>query len=117
MGTHPIFESDFDCLTVQKRETFEMSRIAKHALSRTARACQAWTDVPMGPPDAILGVSEAFKRCEAPEKMNLGVGAYRDDAGKPFGLPSFTKAAANLAFSDAAGIIADGRNVTTQAIS
>jgi len=20
MGTHPIFESDFDCLTVQKRE-------------------------------------------------------------------------------------------------
>merc|ERR1711970_846232 len=142
MGTHPIFESDFDCLTVQKRETFEMSRIAKRALSRTARACQAWTDVPMGPPDAILGVSEAFKRCEAPEKMNLGVGAYRDDAGKPFvlpsvreaekqileaqldheylgitGLPAFTKAAANLAFADAAGIIADGRNVTTQAIS
>ena len=46
----------------------------------------------MGPPDAILGVSEAFKRCEAPEKMNLGVGAYRDDNGKPFVLPSVREA-------------------------
>ncbi len=42
----------------------------------------------MGPPDAILGVSEAFKRDTNPLKMNLGVGAYRDDAGKPFVLPS-----------------------------
>lgn len=33
----------------------------------------------MGPPDAILGVSEAFKRDTNPKKMNLGVGAYRDD--------------------------------------
>jgi len=96
----------------------------------------------MGPPDAILGVSEAFKRCEAPEKMNLGVGAYRDDSGKPFvlpsvreaerqilesqldheylgitGLPSFAAAAARLALADAGNVIADGRNVTTQAIS
>ena len=38
------------------------------------------------------GVSEAFKRCEAPEKMNLGVGAYRDDNGKPFVLPSVREA-------------------------
>ena len=42
----------------------------------------------MGPPDAILGVSEAFKRDSNPKKINLGVGAYRDDAGKPFVLPS-----------------------------
>jgi len=74
--------------------------------------------------------------------MNLGVGAYRDDQGKPFvlpcvreaeaqiqaaqldheylgitGLPAFTKAAANLAFADAGNIVADGRTVTTQAIS
>ena len=42
----------------------------------------------MGPPDAILGVTEAFKKDSNPKKMNLGVGAYRDDAGKPFVLPS-----------------------------
>ena len=38
----------------------------------------------MGPPDPILGVTEAFKRDTNPKKMNLGVGAYRDDNGKPY---------------------------------
>ena len=42
----------------------------------------------MGPPDAILGVTEAFKKDTSPKKMNLGVGAYRDDNGKPYVLPS-----------------------------
>lgn len=45
----------------------------------------------LGPPDAILGVSEAFKKDTSPNKMNLGVGAYRDDAGKPFVLSSVKK--------------------------
>lgn len=45
----------------------------------------------LGPPDAILGVSEAFKKDISPKKMNLGVGAYRDDAGKPFVLNSVKK--------------------------
>lgn len=47
-----------------------------------------WSHVEMGPPDPILGVTEAFKRDTNPKKMNLGVGAYRDDNGKPFILPS-----------------------------
>lgn len=38
----------------------------------------------MGPPDPILGVTEAFKRDTNSKKMNLGVGAYRDDSGKPY---------------------------------
>lgn len=38
----------------------------------------------MGPPDPILGVTEAFKRDNNSKKMNLGVGAYRDDQGKPY---------------------------------
>ena len=46
----------------------------------------------MGPPDAILGVTEAFKKDNSPVKMNLGVGAYRDDGGQPFVLPSILKA-------------------------
>merc|ERR1712227_1114304 len=117
-------------------QNINMSRIAKRTLSVTRGALSnLWTDVPMGPPDAILGVSEAFKRCEAPEKMNLGVGAYRDDDGKPFvlpcvraaeaailngqldheylgitGLPAFAKASQKLAFADA-------RVFTTQGIS
>lgn len=37
----------------------------------------------MGPPDAILGVTEAYKRDPNPKKINLGVGAYRDDEVNP----------------------------------
>jgi aspartate aminotransferase len=52
--------------------------------------------VEMGPPDAILGVTEAFKADTNPKKMNLGVGAYRDDQGKPFVLPSVRSAERTL---------------------
>ncbi len=50
-----------------------------------------WANVEQGPPDAILGVTEAYNRDKNPKKMNLGVGAYRDDNGKPFILPSVLK--------------------------
>lgn len=50
-----------------------------------------WGGVQMGPPDPILGVSEAFKRDTSSKKMNLGVGAYRDDQGKPFVLSCVRK--------------------------
>ncbi|CAG9329081.1 unnamed protein product [Blepharisma stoltei] len=57
-----------------------------------SRASSIWTNVPQGPPDPILGISEAFKRDTNPRKVNLGVGAYRDDDGKPWILPSVKKA-------------------------
>jgi aspartate/tyrosine/aromatic aminotransferase len=56
----------------------------------------------MGPPDAILGVTEAFKKDTNPKKINLGVGAYRDDSGKPFLLPSVIKVSTNITPSDGA---------------
>lgn len=34
-----------------------------------------------GPPDAILGITDAFKKDPSPEKLNLGVGAYRTEVG------------------------------------
>ena len=58
-----------------------------------------WSGVEMGPPDAIIGVNEAFKKDSNPSKMNLGVGAYRDDAGKPFVLPSVRKAEEAIRFA------------------
>lgn len=45
----------------------------------------------MGPPDVILGITEAYKKDAHPKKVNLGVGAYRDDNGNPFVLPSVRK--------------------------
>lgn len=52
----------------------------------------AWSKIPQGPPDPILGVAEAFKRDTNPKKVNLGVGAYRDDKNKPWILSSVKKA-------------------------
>lgn len=57
-----------------------------------SRASSWWSNVEMGPPDAILGVTEAYKRDTNTKKINLGVGAYRDDNGKPFLLPSVLEA-------------------------
>ncbi|XP_046385843.1 aspartate aminotransferase, mitochondrial [Ischnura elegans] len=61
------------------------------------RAGSWWSHVEMGPPDAILGVTEAFKKDTNPKKINLGVGAYRDDNGKPYVLPSVRKAEEKMA--------------------
>ena len=41
-----------------------------------ARA-STFAHVKEGPPDAILGITEAFKKDSFSEKINLGVGAYR----------------------------------------
>ena len=49
-----------------------------------------WSQVELGPPDAILGITEAYKKDTNPKKINLGVGAYRD-TGKPYVLPSVRK--------------------------
>jgi aspartate aminotransferase, chloroplastic len=40
--------------------------------------------VPQAPPDPILGISEAFKASDSPDKLNLGVGAYRTEELKPY---------------------------------
>ncbi|KAG8562369.1 hypothetical protein GDO81_015653 [Engystomops pustulosus] len=106
------------------------------------RASSWWSHVEMGPPDPILGVTEAFKRDNNPKKMNLGVGAYRDDNGKPYvlssvrkaeaqmtaknldkeylpigGLPEFARASAQLAMGENSEVIQSGRYVTVQTIS
>jgi aspartate aminotransferase len=44
------------------------------------------------PEDPILGLSIAFAADPRPNKVNLGVGAYRDAEGKPFVLSSVLKA-------------------------
>lgn len=41
----------------------------------------------MGPPDPIVGLNEAFAKDSFPNKVNVGVGAYRDDNGRPSVLP------------------------------
>lgn len=49
---------------------------------------EIWSDVPMGAADAILGIAQAYRQCEDPRKVNVCVGAYRDDYGRPYVLPT-----------------------------
>ncbi len=40
-----------------------------------------WKEIEEAPADAILGLTEAFKKDTNPKKVNLGVGVYKDDQG------------------------------------
>ncbi len=51
-----------------------------------------WSKVPLGPPDKIFGLVEAFKQDEDPRKQSLVVGAYRTEEGNPWVLPSIRAA-------------------------
>eukprot|EP00897_Mesotaenium_endlicherianum_P010284 jgi/Mesen1/9284/ME000060S08717 len=53
------------------------------AFRATVSAPTWWGHVEPAPKDPILGVTEAFLADQHPDKMNVGVGAYRDDRGKP----------------------------------
>lgn len=57
-----------------------------------ATDASVFQDVSMAPPDPILGVSEAFKADPSPEKLNLGVGAYRTEELQPYVLDVVKKA-------------------------
>ncbi len=50
----------------------------------------------MAPPDPILGLTEAFKKDPKPDKINLGVGVYKDENGKTPVLSSVKKAEQRL---------------------
>lgn len=122
--------------------------IAKRTMTNSARATTAnsivssWNEVPLGPPDAILGITEAFKADTHPSKVNLGVGAYRDDSGKPYvlecirkaetklaenykdkeytgiaGVPDFVNLTAQLAFGSDLKALQEGRVAVAQSIS
>jgi len=52
--------------------------------------------VQKGPEDPILGITVAYNNDKSPQKVNLGVGAYRDDKGKPYILPTVHKASAEF---------------------
>ena len=56
----------------------------------------SWAQIPLAPADKILGLNEEFAKNPSPTKVNLGVGAYRDDTGKPYILPSVRAARAKL---------------------
>lgn len=127
----------------------------KHALQRgglsafqqlrgfqaSSMAATWWGHVEPAPKDPILGVTEAFLADNHPQKMNVGVGAYRDDNGKPVvlecvreaesriagqeymeyapmgGLVRFNDMSVRLAYGDDAAVLADKRVASVQTLS
>ncbi|KAJ7751951.1 aspartate amino-transferase [Mycena metata] len=102
-----------------------------------------WQSVPLAPPDSIFQLTAAYKEDTFDKKINLGVGAYRDDDNKPWilpvvkeatrillndealdheylpitGLPEFTSAAAKLILGPSSPALAEGRVASVQTIS
>jgi aspartate/tyrosine/aromatic aminotransferase len=98
--------------------------------------------IKLAPPDPILGTSVAYKKDTDPLKVNLGVGAYRDDNEKPYvfevvrqaqreiveenqdkeylpieGHAGFNKWAQILLFGESNPLVKDGKIVTVQTLS
>ncbi|RHY51603.1 hypothetical protein DYB30_010415, partial [Aphanomyces astaci] len=69
------------------------SRLSKALQATRSLSTKSWLEaVPMGPADPILGLTDKFNKDTDPRKVSLGVGAYRDDNGKPYVLPSVWEA-------------------------
>jgi aspartate aminotransferase len=63
-----------------------LTQISSHLEPMAATAFDA-NVVPQAPEDALFGLMAAFRRDEDPKKVDLGIGAYRDDNAKPWILP------------------------------
>ncbi|KAK7693651.1 hypothetical protein QCA50_003220 [Cerrena zonata] len=104
---------------------------------------ETWNAVPLAPPDSIFKLTASYKEDTFPQKINLGVGAYRDNDNKPWvlpvvkkateillndptidheylpitGLPEYTGAAAKLILGEDSPALAEGRVTSVQTIS
>jgi len=106
------------------------------------RNYSVWSKVQKGPEDPILGVTVAFNKDTSPKKINLGVGAYRTDEGKPYvlncvrtaeerilaskvdheyaaigGVPQFCRLSAELALGTDSHHIKEKKYTTVQCLS
>jgi len=105
--------------------------------------CAFMDDIAAAPPDMILGVSQAFAADKSPDKINVSIGAYRTNEGKPLvlqcvreaekiiqndkslnkeylkqrGDPEFCELARGMLFGKTAKPIVEGRIATAQTLS
>ncbi|GAX73582.1 hypothetical protein CEUSTIGMA_g1033.t1 [Chlamydomonas eustigma] len=128
-------------LVIRALSSIIQPRTAFPAAASFSTASTRFSHVPEAPRDPILGVTEKFIADKNPLKINLGVGAYRDDDGRPFVLPSVREAerrvtgshfmeylpigglkdfnieSVKLAFGDHAEVIKHGQVAVVQSLS
>ncbi|KXX82023.1 Aspartate aminotransferase, cytoplasmic [Madurella mycetomatis] len=68
-----------------------LQSIANHMTSPSITSFPAEA-VPQAPEDPLFGLMRAYKADPSPNKVDLGIGAYRDDNAKPWVLPVVKKA-------------------------
>lgn len=111
--------------------------------SSTSASVDVFHSTPLAPADPIFALTAGYQADEFKQKVNLGVGAYRDDQGKPFvlptvrkvkkiladdesldheylpiaGLPSFVSATSKLIFGEDSLALSESRVSTIQTIS
>ena len=56
-------------------------------------------NVPKEPGGGAFKIARLYKQCTDPNKVDLGIGAYRDDQGQPFVLKAVTKAKVKYIYS------------------
>ena len=86
-------------ITARTARTTTLRTAATRCLTTTTPSSapiSPWSDVPEGPPDAILGLNTLFAADKDTRKISVGVGAYRGADGKPFVLPSVKEAEKQL---------------------
>ena len=81
----------FVCKMLSKTSLPLLQRFVSRAGVRCMSA-GSWTDVPMAPLDPILGMSQRFQADTDERKVNVSIGAYRTDEGKPLVLNCVKKA-------------------------
>ncbi len=99
-----------------------------------------WKSIQPAPPDSILGLTDEFRKDKNPEKVNLGVGVYKDENGSTpilrcvkaaeeelvkiektksylpiSGDPVYAAAVQRLILGESSDVIKDGRVVTAHA--
>ncbi|KAI0256746.1 aspartate aminotransferase [Lactifluus subvellereus] len=120
-----------------------LQQVERHIRPQQGTMAETWNNVPLAPPDSIFKLTAAYEADAYPQKINLGVGAYRDDNNKPWvlpvvkkasqillndptlnheylpitGLPGFVSSAACLILGKDSPAIAEGRVVSVQTIS
>jgi aspartate aminotransferase len=120
----------------------QRSFLQRALVKNAARSFSTWSHLTAAPADPILGLNDAFKKDTNPKKVLLGMGAYRDNDGKPYilgcvrkaeeiileknldheyagidGIPSFVANATKLAYGADSDIIKNDRVTGCQSIS
>lgn len=65
-------------------------------MQRLALINNQFTHVTQLPPDPILSLGIDYKNDKDPRKVNLGIGAYRDNDGNPYVFPIVRKVEAEI---------------------